>query len=1298
MPENSFIQDNNTFSFRDFELSVNNERRTDISKRFSFSDAFTLDNIQNIESIQSPKNALLYNVDYSDPKNYVKYSSFSELIRFSIEGIILNIPASLYIQKNLIGYNYGDVNIFDISYNASQNITSFSINTNYVSNPFQLNYSDKELQTSKLSTVFQNYEFEYENVNYSITAFETSSTLRNDKIRISVSGKPFDEMLIVNRIEAYIKPNAEYYETFKKNNFNGFQRYMLRPSFKLKSFKEADGDVSYSYYTTFSIPKSDRYNYDFFSKRYERFLEDILTLSNYYDENLTNVSSRLLIPENIQDITLRSDGLPALGKSNVLINTVSSFFDTFHTAIQDFKTNDFYDYESLNIKKSDALKLMSQKGLKLSSKITDNELALKALLYNAPSLLNMRGTRAAIDFMFSFLGIPEQLIEFNEHVYETKKVDYEALEFLYSLNPSQPTLSNVPVTKNGTPYLSKISTHFQSSTYFSSLENLLQTTENNFVVNERQKQNVFSLYENDFNVGDAYFDAIPVNPNFSGSTPCYSISGSVNVHSKPEIFFDECGCPIDELQDLAYHYCAEPIDIYDGQCRNFIIDVVPNCIASEMSGGTITGQTQCEYSLSMLSDNGNLNSVSPSIVTNGVRLAYTAVLVSDCEIGQSDDLSINATINQCYENTFPISASGYVSTLRLYDSINNAAVDLDLNPFTTPHLNGCGGVLTADELLYPTGATASYEQALNTLLENAICNEFSTLPVQPDNGANYIMSVEVEDGYIKICFNVKHQPTSPDYVIGINKNDALFAYNDSFQNYVESVVSANVSAPAIFYEISLPCFSGSPLTIEKSVNIGNIQPLVSVNYNQISLSDFSDIAVQDTGSNSSEICLIEGVFNPSLYDYGAEMSILVYGGFAPYEFFGLQDGQYLASGQTYSVFAVDASGCTSNVFTGEVLCNIDTCLGTKLVENTRTVTTTETVPNSTVCAPIDYTLELSFVSINSNRLTLEYNLVFDDIDFNELSSHNILFRAIVQSAEESEFTFPININSTNHTQTIELNYDTLSEGTDINFQNTIFLTYGQYDCQYSVSASQIGDLVGSSPITINGTLSLVPENIEIETTTEETYFEVVPNQPVVQSDYECELDNQGLRTGRAIVSVSVSGGTEDYDFYGALDGEIVDDGQTLNIFVIDATGCKSNIVELQIDCESEQTVCEPIEFRAELETTQIELSKKTATLTISYFIDNLAFDVDVQSVNIVASAVGQTINYMIGSPSTYTFTTELGAEKIFFEFDPDNNKPVEVKFYITIELDNGCVYTDIFNLSADAGVLSSKDIYEKTLN
>ena len=861
-------------------------------------------------------------------------------------------------------------------------------------------------------------------------------------------------------------------------------------------------------------------------------------------------------------------------------------------------------------------------------------------------------------------------------------------------------LSSVPLNRDGSPNLSKIESHFQSSGYFKELKNLLPSLSNYFLINSGTTTDAEILYQNDFNIsGETEFNVDILNlNNFSGS-PCYDFTTDIVPHPLPEMFVDDCGCPLD-VDDLAFRMCMTPLDVYEGECPLFVIDVVPECVASPLSGDTISGFTECNYGISLISKNFVADKVTPAVIENGVLLGYDVVLAGDCIKGETTPYNIVSTFSLCYENSRPLLASGYLTTIRLYDSINNSPIDLNISPINTPYLNGCSGNVNVQDLYFPSGGnTASYTQALTTVIENGICSAFPGLPSIPQNGADYFLDVEVTNGgVITLSFGVKHNPSFPNYIIGINTDDAVLSYLTPNVSASSNAVVTKLSSPDIFETQEVNCISGDTLQISKSVDGDDLISRASVSYNSIILNNNSDIDTFEINSVLNGTCLIEGDISGEEFQYGANLNINVYGGTPPYNFIGLQDGQYLASGQTYSVFAIDASGCTSNVFSGEVICNLNPCLGSTVQTTTQTVTTIETVSNTEFCdLTIPYQLSYELVEIISDQLTFQYTFEAIGIDENLINSHSV---AAFFTDRDDVLVGTLNTASTEREQTgqVVLTYDFLTSGIFLDITHVININYGEYECEYEGNIIAEYNIRLQGVINENGVLNIIKENIEVETTTEETIVELVPNQPNLIATYECIVDSEGNNTGQAQISIEVEGGTPDFQYFGAMDGDIVDDGQSILVFVIDSLGCKSNEVLLVINCPNEEVECNVVTLNTALETTSVDTQNNTATVTFSYEVLDLAFDQEVVNVQLVSSGINGTENYLVGGPVVSSFTGDVGAEQLFLDFDPFVNDDVDIKFFITITTDDGCIYTHIFNLGVDASQLSSTDTYLKELS
>lgn len=87
------------------------------------------------------------------------------------------------------------------------------------------------------------------------------------------------------------------------------------------------------------------------------------------------------------------------------------------------------------------------------------------------------------------------------------------------------------------------------------------------------------------------------------------------------------------------------------------------------------------------------------------------------------------------------------------------------------------------------------------------------------------------------------------------------------------------------------------------------------------------------------------------------------------------------------------------------------------------------------------------------------------------------------------------------------------------------------------------------------------------------YNTICSDNPIlVNLDYNCLYDDNGVPTQNASVIVAVSGGTPPYIIHGSLNGDILPNGEIIATEVIDALGCTSGIITKTIDCPLQSLV------------------------------------------------------------------------------------------------------------------------------
>ena len=150
--QNTVAANGNTsvFTFGNFVTTTNYQGRT--SRIFStnkFSNYYTLGTYnllpdENKTLIKNNVNVTL-NLDNSDLSNFVYFGSATEFIRVTLEKIITDWPASLYLKplrSDGINTIVGDT-VSNYTYDPVLNTSKFEVDTNFINNKFNINYLEE---------------------------------------------------------------------------------------------------------------------------------------------------------------------------------------------------------------------------------------------------------------------------------------------------------------------------------------------------------------------------------------------------------------------------------------------------------------------------------------------------------------------------------------------------------------------------------------------------------------------------------------------------------------------------------------------------------------------------------------------------------------------------------------------------------------------------------------------------------------------------------------------------------------------------------------------------------------------------------------------------------------------------------------------------------------------------------------------------------------------------------------------------------------------------------------------------
>ncbi len=456
------------FTIGNFSISTNLDDK--ISKLFytsNFSDFYNLKNLNlssdDIEALLTETNKIKLNLDKTVLTNYALFGSLTEFIRVSLENIIINWPASIFVSP------IDEINVLslfptveDYSYNGVNGISSFKISTNRFKNDFGINFLKNGNITNtftntndlrNLTVNYSNYVISNSNGEFKIIDFSGSSTILNDYVYFTVEGDVFKNYNNFN-IDYHIKPNSTYVNKFFKT-LNDFESYILNrfsspiytSTFKYELLSET-GNLILSE-RSLTWPINDGYNLDFQSDAYINFVGELLEISQNSDLVKTNLMHRFLVSESISEFdtlpTFNNEDFTSGQKITSLLKIYGREFDEIKRYIDGISFANVVSYDKKdNVPDALVKNLARVLGWDVTSSILEIDLInnylsvnnssysghsvslspieaevelWRRLILNSPWLWKSKGTRKGIEFLFKFIGAPNGLITFNEFVY-----------------------------------------------------------------------------------------------------------------------------------------------------------------------------------------------------------------------------------------------------------------------------------------------------------------------------------------------------------------------------------------------------------------------------------------------------------------------------------------------------------------------------------------------------------------------------------------------------------------------------------------------------------------------------------------------------------------------------------------------------------------------------------------------------------------------------------------------------------------------------------------------------------------
>ena len=229
---------NSLFTMGNFNVTANLDTKTDkvfTSNKFSkFVSLVDMNlSISEVYDLLNQNNGVKLNLDPTEITNYALFGSFTEFIRVELEDIIMNWPASLYInpltQSSTQFNTQFKPTVSNVIYDAVTEETQFTVSTDVIINKFSINYlKSSDLMTSlsdtsdirNLTINYNSYVVDISGVTYEVVGFTGSTSVSDSSLSLRVRGNAFSS---TTGYDIYnIRPNNtkvdKFFYSLCKNN------------------------------------------------------------------------------------------------------------------------------------------------------------------------------------------------------------------------------------------------------------------------------------------------------------------------------------------------------------------------------------------------------------------------------------------------------------------------------------------------------------------------------------------------------------------------------------------------------------------------------------------------------------------------------------------------------------------------------------------------------------------------------------------------------------------------------------------------------------------------------------------------------------------------------------------------------------------------------------------------------------------------------------------------------------------------------------------------------------------------
>lgn len=722
--------------------------------------SYTLDDVSLTNTTTTTIGAKNVNLNINRKKlsNWIKYSSVEKNVLLSLDYLYYNYPAALFISDNIFGKK--GPSILNAAYNPLTDTTSFVINTNFIENPLEINYLNVDVPKREkfavhrsLKDSFKDYWFELDGNFYAIVSFQGSSRAQNSYLSLEVKGKPFENGN--HSIIGYISPSTSIKSTFE-SNATQFTLNLIRnekpDGFYLvyEDEKITPDFVNLSYELTIIFPKTDKYNLDFITTKFDTFKNVLLDYAARQDNEHTNIVLRKYIDQNLllTDFDSFNSADNQGDKLETLLAAFSFGFDEYYKFINGLRNLNILTYNGEDNMPNELLDMyLDSYGIKLPHTVSIEK--KRQLGLSLPWLVKSKGTRAVIEYIFEFLNIPLEFLNFKEYIKQIDApVNIDLLKTYLSLIYDNTDLVNISVDAEGYPK-QRAEYIFEDSNYWSQFYVLDENLNGKFQqkINNITKQSI--LYENNFESSGTTFDYVLF------SSACYTLqSGLVDdVLAEPE--YDECGCEIIK-EDKAYQLTVTPIPLYTG-CTAPILDVWQECVGIN------------EVKIHITPYGG----IGPYIfhgATDGQIFAPNedfSVYVED-SIGCESILLTGTTYcyNQnCYDDPIKVNLSYVCNTDENQIPLGTATVILMVSGGTAPYIihgNENGDILPIGEIIV-TEVIDALGCTSGIITRNIVCDTANECDfVELISTGECTSNVRISDTHINVTYSLNNVPNTTD--------------------------------------------------------------------------------------------------------------------------------------------------------------------------------------------------------------------------------------------------------------------------------------------------------------------------------------------------------------------------------------------------------------------------------------------------------------------------------------------------------------------------------------------------------